>query len=131
MSWAEYEAEELEPMISNLSELEAAVIGHKIVNVTRSTGQRYNQSTYLTLDNGKVVELQNSSDCCAYTELSAFLLNVDLVDHVITGVRAEDGYSVFHIYADMGDVLKLDVSWSSGNFPYYGYGFYIQVRDAN
>jgi hypothetical protein len=70
-----------------------------------------------------------SGDCCAYTELESFLLNPELVDHVITGVGTTDGYQTWHVYADMGDVLKLDVGWSCGNPFYYGYGFTIRVVD--
>ncbi len=67
-------------------------------------------------------------DCCAYTELDSFLLNPELVDHMILGVGTTDYYTTWHIYADMGDVLKLNVKWSCGNPFYYGYGFNIQVR---
>lgn len=110
-------------MVNNVNELSDAVVGHKIVDVTRT-----DKSGYITLDNGKVVELLAGEDCCAYTELEAFLLNPELVNHIITGVGTTDGYETWHIYADMGDVLQLTVGWSSGNPFYYGYGFYIKVR---
>lgn len=126
-----YEDEIDEPLVENVKAFTDAVVGHRIVNVTRDTEARWDKSTYITLDNGKVVELNDTSECCAYTALRSFLLNVDLVDHIITGVRTEDNYETWHIYADMGDVLKLELDWSEGNFPYYGYGFYINVRDAS
>lgn len=69
----------------------------------------------------------DDGDCCAYTNLDAFLLNPELVDHIITGVGTTDAYQTWHIYCDLGDVLKLDVGWSCGNPFYYGYGFDIKV----
>jgi hypothetical protein len=76
------------------------------------------------------VFLVGTDDCCAYTELETFLLNVDKVDHIITGVGTTDGYTKWHIYCDFGDVLELTVGWSSGNPFYYGYGFAIIVEDV-
>lgn len=38
------------------------------------------------------------------------------------------GFTKWHIYADMGDVMELDVEWSCGNPFYYGYGFDIVVE---
>jgi hypothetical protein len=122
-------------MPANVAELRDAVVGHRIVSaeVGAPTTDRWGYTTsaalVLTLDNGKRVELLNSSDCCAYTELNSFLLDPDKVDHVILGVGTTDGYTTWHIYADMGDVLELSVGWSCGNPFYYGYGFDIQVRE--
>jgi len=128
---------EISVMEENVSELAGGVVGHKIVKagwVDRDFGGKYSwySSTQfeIELDNGKKVYLANTDDCCAYTELNNFLLNAELVDHVIMGVEAEDYFSRWHIYADMGDVLALDVSWSSGNTGYYGFGFHIEVVDA-
>jgi len=113
---------EISVMEENVSELAGGVVGHKIVKagwVDRDFGGKYSwySSTQfeIELDNGKKVYLANTDDCCAYTELNNFLLNAELVDHVIMGVEAEDYFSRWHIYADMGDVLALDVSLSSGN----------------
>lgn len=120
-------------MPENVDALRAAVVGHKIVSVEQGElkGQ-YCTTTglILTLDDGRKVQLLDSSDCCAYTQLETFLKNVDMIDHVITGVGTTDGYTKWHIYADMGDVLELTVGWSSGNPFYYGYGFEIRVIDA-
>jgi hypothetical protein len=57
-------------------------------------------------------------------------LHPERVDHIITGVGTTGGYTTWHIYADMGDVLELSVGWSSGNPFYYGYGFDISVVEA-
>lgn len=120
-------------MQSNVDDLESAVIGRRIVSVTteqvKTWGRYTEQVTIITLDNGKTVTLQDSDDCCAYTNLEGFLLEPNMVDHIITGVKAENDYSTWHIFADMGDVLKLDVAWSEGS-GYYGYGFRINVKDA-
>lgn len=118
-----------EVMQDSVDELIQAVVGHKIVNVTQ--GRRsYDNYLSITLDNGKIVELNDTSDCCAGTEVYKFLFNAAAVDHIITSVKVEDDYQVWHVLADMEEVLKLDVSWSEGS-GYYSYGFYINVRDAN
>ncbi|MEV4971977.1 DUF7448 domain-containing protein [Streptomyces scopuliridis] len=124
-------------MPNNVATLRDAVVGHRIVSAevgdvtTDRWGYRRATALVITLDNGKRVELQNTDDCCAYTELNSFLLNPDKVDHIITGVGTTDGFTTWHIYADMGDVLELSVGWSCGNPFYYGYGFDIQVKEID
>lgn len=109
-------------MSNSVADLADAVIGHRIAGIE--------QNQVLVLDDGTRVRLIGESDCCAYTELESFLLHPEMVDHVITGVGTTDGYTTWHIYADMGDVLELTVAWSCGNPFYYGYGFTIQVEPA-
>lgn len=111
-------------MPANRKELEDAVVGHKIVKVTKDHG-----SGIIHLDNGKRVRLSEYGDCCAYTELESFLLHPEMVDHIIVGVGTTNEYNVWHVYADAGDVLRLTVGWSPGNPFYYGYGFQIAVED--
>lgn len=136
-----YPAEQLDPnyddgtILNNVADLEAAVVGHRIVKTYKGTvdvddGWRNSTGLIIELDNGTKVELADSNDCCAYTELDAFLLHPEMVDHIITGVATTDGATTWHIYADMGDVLELSVSWSCGNPFYYGYGFYINVKEV-
>jgi hypothetical protein len=117
-------------MVSSKEALEAAVIGHRIVSVDQDwvkQGWGRERVTSLVLDSGVRVQMVGEADCCAYTELKSFFLHPDRVDHVITGVGTTDGYTTWHIYADMGDVLELSVDWSCGNPFYYGYGFSIRV----
>lgn len=109
-------------MPENVADLSDEVVGHRIVSCDRRAAR-----TVITLDNGTLVELEDTNDCCAFTEVENFLLHPDRVDHIITGVATTDGYTKWHIYADMGDVLELDVAWSSGNPFFYGYGFWIKV----
>lgn len=139
-----YPTETLDPyddngtMVDNVEELRQAVVGHRIVKVEPNTPIKGERDVFwgpqkglgITLDNGKQVVLADTQDCCAGTDLSNFLLNTDKVDHIITGVGTTDGYTTWHIFADMGDVLALDVSWSCGNPFYYGYGFNIAVQEA-
>lgn len=109
-------------MYESATNLKDAVVGHRIVDakVIRGGG-------VITLDNGTQVRLiEEASSCCAYTSLDAFLRHPQSVDHIITGVGTSGGFTTWHIYADMGDVLKLTVSWSAGT-GYYGYGFRIKV----
>lgn len=123
-------------MVASLEALREAVIGRRIVSVQKGVevpGRDYGTgtATIITLDNGQRVRMVGESDCCAYTELDAFLLHPDRVDHMILGIGTTDGYTTWHVYADMGDVLEMTVGWSCGNPFYYGYGFTITVEDAD
>lgn len=119
----------------NVEELRQEVVGHKIVHAGWAERAypwgRHEQVFQITLDNGKQVILRDTNDCCAFTELKEFFLNVDKIDHIITGVGTTEGFGKWHVYADLGDVLELSVGWSSGNPFYYGYGFDIAVEDAD
>lgn len=118
-------------MPENIEELANAVVGHRIVSAEQRDvpGQYWPRAKalVLTLDNGTEVQLADTYDCCALTSLQAFLLHPERVDHIITGVASTDGYTRWHIFADMGDVLELEVDWSAGNPFYYCYGFTISV----
>ena len=121
-------------MPKSVETLSSLVVGHRIVAVEKNVKTKgiyswFVYGTALVLDNGKRVVLANNGDCCAYTELSDIVLNLDRIDHVITGVGTTNGYSTWHIYADLGDVVELKVGWSAGNVGYYGYGFDIAVLD--
>lgn len=124
-------------MQQNVKDLADAVVGRRIVSVeanqpTEGTyGRTATAVLVITLDNGKRVELLDTNDCCAYTELENFLLHPERVDHVILGVGTTDNYDTWHVYADMGDVLALSVGWSAGNAFYYGYGFDIRVKEIS
>lgn len=138
-----YVKEELGPdddcgvMPAQIEEIANAVVGHKIVKADyepvphRWYSNRMEQGFVITLDNGRRVMLQDTDDCCAYTELRTFLLNADKVDHIITGVGTTGEYTTWHIFCDLGDVLELNVGWSCGNPFYYGYGFSITVEDVD
>jgi hypothetical protein len=140
-----YPAEPLNPnddddgtIVDNVDTLRQAVVGHRIVKAERREIARQDGwTTYgrtnafvITLDNGKEVQLVDTNDCCAFTELEAFLLHPERVNHVIIGVGTTERYTRWHIYADLGDVLSLTVGWSCGNPFYYGYGFAIDVMDV-
>ncbi len=134
-------------MPQNVRDLADQVVGHRIVKAEQGEvkadelravgetsdyhrpGERY-RGFILTLDSGVRVFLSDTSDCCAFTELKGFLAHPERVDHIITGVASTDGYTKWHIYADLGDVLELQVDWSEGNPFYYGYGFDIYVSDV-
>ena len=120
-------------MPENVQELREAIVGRKIVNAEKEARKVYSYGQgdrlKLTLDNGKVVYLSGTGDCCAYTSLEGFWRDPSSVEHVITGVGTTEGYEKWHIYADLGDIMELDVSWSSGNPFYYGYGFEIVVEE--
>lgn len=107
--------------------LAEAVVGRRIVSIEPVEDGGWENPHVITLDDGSRVRMSGESDCCAYAELDGFLLDPGSVDHVITGVGTTDGFETWHVYADMGDVLKLDVSWSEGS-GYYAYGFTIRVE---
>ncbi|TFD61093.1 hypothetical protein E3T43_01080 [Cryobacterium sp. Hh7] len=121
-------------MPENVKALREAVVGHRIVSAERAqVPERWRGTTegfLITLDNGKTVSLADGGDCCAFTELESFLLNADKIEHVITGVGTTEGFTKWHVYADLGDVLELSVGWSCGNPFYYGYGFDIAVAEV-
>ena len=123
-------------MPASAQALRDQVIGHRIIKAEQGRAKYENphwgfpergRGLVLTLDNGKKVFVAETGDCCAFTEIDKFLLNVEHVDHVITGVGTTEEYTRWHIYADYGDMLQLEVSWSCGNPFYYGYGFDIAV----
>lgn len=119
-------------MPANVETLAETVVGHKIVSAEQSGSihlpdRWYGSGLILTLDNGDRVVVRDDGDCCAFTEVRNFLLHPELVNHFIAGVGATDGYTKWHIYADAGDILELQVAWSAGNPFYYGYGFDISV----
>lgn len=121
-------------MPENVAELAEAVVGRRIVSAQTETVQARwrgaTEATVLTLDDGTRVALVDTDDCCAYTALESFLLHPESVDHMILGVGTTGGYTTWHIYADFGDVMELQVGWSCGNPFYYGYGFDISVLPA-
>jgi len=140
MSQNPYPTEELDgdtddgTMPENIEMLASHVVGRKIVAVDKDVSVHNDlwgtgRGTLLTLDNGKQVILENTSDCCAFTEVENVILHLDKIDHVITGVGTTEEFERWHIYADLGDVVELEVGWSPGNPFYYGYGLDIQVRD--
>lgn len=139
MTQSPYPEEYLDPnedngtMPENLASLREAVVGRRIVSAeqeeVQGTYRAMGKGLVITLDDGRKVTLADTEDCCAFTSLDKFLLHPERVDHVITGVGTTDGYTVWHIYADFGDIMELEVGWSCGNPFYYGYGFDIQVID--
>jgi hypothetical protein len=122
-------------MPQNVERLAEFVVGQRIVSAVKGQidigpghWRRNLSGLVLTLDSGVRVVLADSGECCAHTTLQEFLLHPDHVDHVITGCASTDGYTKWHIFADLGDVLELTVDWSAGNPFYYGYGFEIEVE---
>lgn len=116
--------------------LAEAVVGHRIVKAEQREVKAYPEydwsgtttATVLTLDSGLEVIVRGESDCCAYTEVASFFLDPSKIDHIITGVGTTNGYSTWHIYADFGDVMTMEVGWSCGNPFYYAYGFQVYVQ---
>ena len=118
-----------EVMENSVQDLDQLVVGKKIVSavereyVDTSWGfERKAHGLVVTLDDGTEFAIQETDDCCAYTDIDRFLLHPENVDHVITSVQVSDNYNTWRILADGRDVLEMDVSWSEGS-GYYMYGF--------
>ena len=141
MSNDRYPAEVLDPneddgmIVENAAQLASSVVGRRIVSAEGVKADRQGvwgtsaDQLVLTLDDNTQVALRGTDDCCAYTELKGFWIDPSSVDHVILGVGTTEEYTVWHIYADFGDVMRLNVGWSCGNPFYYGYGFDITVKE--
>lgn len=143
-----YENETLSPedddgtIVENKEALKEELIGHRIVSVSSTMPEGYENlfksnytvdrfSLFITLDTGKVVALEDTSDCCAYTELETFLLHPDKIDHIITNVTTAEGYTKWRVVADGDALLDLTLEWNSGNPFYYMYGFDINVIEPD
>jgi hypothetical protein len=127
-------------MPENVATLADAIVGHRIVKVERNVetkvkryGYEYDETValLLTLDTGRTVSLSPGGDCCAYTTLEDLIEHLPATDHIITAVRPDDDYTTWHILADLGEVLEMQVGWSAGNPFYYSYGFGIDVKDVD
>ena len=121
--------DENDVMPGNVEEFANSVIGHKIVHYTQDNGYGGSGDTRFILDNGTVVRLRETSDCCAGTDMRGIMQMLPDIDHVITAVKPNADYTEWHIMAGMDELLKLDVSWSAGS-GYYMYGFIIEVEEA-
>lgn len=144
MNFDGYPTEELDDMdddgtiVQNVKTLEKSIVGRKVVQVDKNYPieyQRYSWTENLTgtalwLDDGTKVVLVETDDCCAYTALQDIVFNLPNMEHAIMGVGTTEGYTKWHIYANFGDIMQLEVGWSCGNPFYYGYGFDIYVVDA-
>lgn len=124
-------------MLENMRALQQEVVGERIVKA-EIVGPADDAPWYkkqkrfeITLSSGKKVFLRDTNDCCAFTELHAFLLHPESVNHVIMGVGTTEGYTKWHIFADFGDIMALTVDWSCGNPFYYVYGFEIKVEEQS
>lgn len=123
-------------MPDGLAALAEAVVGHRVAKVEQAREGRHwtkdkgEATIRLTLDNGMRVAISETEDCCAYTDIEKVVLHLDRIDHVITGVGTTGGYTTWHIYADLGDVLEFQVGWSCGNPFYYLYGLSVSVESC-
>lgn len=123
-------------MPESVQELEDILIGRKIVKAEKKEvlcsddyyWERIEPGLILTLDNGKRYAIADNGSCCAYTDLESFFLHPQNIDHAITSVETQDGYTKWFILANMEHVLDLEVGWSMGS-GYYGYGFDISVME--
>lgn len=130
---------ESEVMQEGLDQLSSNLVGQKIVSVHKQgaepDGSGYvpygrSEETVFTLSNGRQVVLEDTDDCCAYTQVSRFEF-LSQGEHVITRVEADEGFETWSIYSDRVPVAILGVEWSPGNPYYYGFGFNVRVKENN
>lgn len=132
MSWLDDEVDEkyeAEVMGGSAEEFAGAIVGSKIVSVTKEPFSKdYGRSEGLkfVLDNGNVVWLADTDDCCAFTEVEDFKF-LGQGEHAITSVTTEDNFQKWYVYAESTPVAEIDVAWSPGNPYYYGFGFEVKV----
>ena len=125
------EAYEAGVMQGSVSEFAGAVIGSRIVRVEKRTNlPGYGNSNALdfTLDNGNVVTLADTDDCCAYTMVENFEF-LEGSENAITSVDTQDGFQTWFVYAEGVPVVRMGVDWSPGNPYYYGFGFNVTVKE--
>jgi hypothetical protein len=133
--WGNDSDYEAEVMGGNAKELQEAIVGHRIVGVDKAKPPkdqwwgRRELAVRLTLDDGREVFIEDTDDCCAFTEVEDFKF-LEGVDNAVTSVTTEDGFSKWFIYADSVPVVDLKVAWSPGNPYYYGFGFNIIIKDV-
>ena len=102
--------------------LSETVVGHRVVSAKEDS---------ITLDNGVMVTLSGSSDCCAWGDVSVLASTLANTEHVITAVTEnEQGMgATWFVMADAHQVLQLTGDWDPSN-GYYFYGFYVYVEEA-
>lgn len=129
-------------IVENVTDLRDRLIGRRIVKAEKRNWKTTAEHMWreqghglvLTLDDGTCFAIQDEHDCCAYTVLEKWVFHTDQVDNAITNIETENGYTTWHVLADMKDVLTLDVKWSAGNAFYYAYGFSfptVEVQPEN
>lgn len=130
---------ESEVMQGSVDELASNIVGQRIVAVERRNsepdengyvGYGRSEETVFTLANGRQVILEDTDDCCAFTEVSSFDF-LEKSDNAVTRVEADEDFETWFIYADQVPVVHLGVSWSPGNPYYYGFGFNVRVKENN
>jgi len=128
------------------NQLKKYVVGQKIVkaetvpNVKESGFHSNNEVTIVTLSNGVVLEIENTSDCCAWANLS--VEEIKDSNHIITDVKTGDvseGYfdernrwqedysATIFLLTDAGEAARMKQRWDESN-GYYFVGYYLTVR---
>lgn len=121
---------EAEVMGGSAQELEEAVVGRRILSVEKvghPRGLYRRDGIKLSLDDGSTVFVDNTDDCCAFTEVGDFKF-LENTENVITSVTTDKDFNKWFVYAGNAPVLEMDVAWSPGNPYYYGFGFEIRVE---
>ncbi len=113
------------------------LIGRKVVEVSKHEGNPYYEAkSYITLDNGTVLEIEGNTGCGGCSEGHYNVAELNTVDNAIMSVEFEqdetqgdwgdiDAFRIF-VYAENEQIKLLEVSGHDNG--YYGTGYYVTVR---
>lgn len=110
-------------------DFETALVGRKIVATTHDT---------ITLDSGVVLELEDTSDCCAWFSASDVRL-IDTGDNIITAVEevtlsaqdsayADDEHYRVRILSNAKEIANFDIEGNASS-GYYCHSINLIIKD--
>ncbi len=134
---SEYKIEAYEECVSEKQAIRELLIGRKVVEVTKHEGNPYYEAkSFITLDNGTVLEIEGNSGCGGCSEGHYNVAELNTVDNAIMSVEFEqdeiqgewsdiDAFRIF-VYAENEQIKLLEVTGHDNG--YYGTGYYVTVR---
>ena len=128
---------ELMPNVERLKEL---LVGRKVVDV-RTEGQDYDPVGVITLDDGKVLEVQGHDGGCGCNSGCYPLASLSATDNVILNVQLDespaedysdegDGWYRVFVYTENQEIMLASFEGTDGN-GYYGTGWWLRVKEAS
>lgn len=134
---SEYKIDDYDDSKVNEQAIRELLIGRKVVEVTKHEGNPYYEAkSYITLDNGTVLEIEGNSGCGGCSEGHYSVDELNTVDNAIMSVEFEQGETLgewgeidafrIFVYAENEKIKLLEVT--GGDNGYYGTGYYVTVR---
>lgn len=133
----EYKFEEYHECESEKQAVRELLIGRKVVAVQKHEGNPYYEAkSYITLDNGTVLEIEGNDGCGGCSEGHYEVAELNTVDNAIMSVEFEQGETLgewgeidafrIFVYAENEQIKLLEVTGHDNG--YYGTGYYVTVR---